>query len=99
MACSNKTYYKRNKGFSGSLLEWFNKCVDNEDVFRTWYKVDAKGLIFSFARIISILELTDGDYLLGLLAADSEDGKELISYERLSAISAFALVSNEEDYN
>lgn len=98
MTYSNRTYYKRNKGFSGNLLEWFNKCVENEDVFRIWYKDGGEDQTCSYIRILSIMELADGDYLLGLVDTDTEEGKELISYERLSNISSFALVVNEEDY-
>ena len=40
MEITNKDFYERYKNFSGSFFEWFRACVNENDVFRFWYKGD-----------------------------------------------------------
>ena len=100
MTITNKDFYKRYKNFSGSFIEWFNTCVDENDVFRFWYKSDPDAEA-DYVKISSVIDI-GGDFLLGLKYVDwngdDEEGKEIVDFKRLSEVSAFEIIANEEDF-
>ena len=100
MKITNKDFYKRYRNFSGSFFEWFRACVDENDVFRFWYKDEPEDAESDYVQISSIIDI-GGDFLLGLKHADwngGEEGKEMVEFKRLSEVSAIEILANEEDY-
>lgn len=97
---TNRNFYRRYKNFSGSLIDWFNTCVDENDIFRVWYKGDDEDLEADYVQIVNVIDIKN-DYLLGLQTVEwkgEEPGKESVCYRRLSDISEFSIIANEEDY-
>lgn len=96
---TNKDFYNRYKNFSGSFFEWFRACVNENDVFRFWYKGDPEDAEADYVQISSVIDI-GGDFLLGLKYVDwndGEEGKEMIEFKRLSEVSVFEILANEED--
>ena len=99
MKITNKDFYKRYKNFSGSLFEWFRACVNENDVFRFWYKGEPEDAEADYVQISSVIDI-GGDFLLGLKYVDwndGEEGKEMIEFKRLSEVSVFEILANEEE--
>lgn len=99
MKITNKDFYERYKNFSGSLFEWFRACVKENDVFRFWYKGDPEDAEADYVQISSVIDI-GGDFLLGLKYVDwndGEEGKEMIEFKRLSEVSVFEILANEEE--
>lgn len=99
MTITNKDFYKRYKNFSGSFFEWFRACVDENDVFRFWYKGDPEDAEADYVQISSVIDI-GGDFLLGLKFVDwndEEEGKEMVEFRRLSEVRAIEIFANEED--
>lgn len=99
MKITNKDFYKRYKNFSGSFLEWFRACVNENDVFRFWYKGELEDAEADYVQISSVIDI-GGDFLLGLKYVDwndGEEGKEMIEFKRLSEVSVFGILANEEE--
>lgn len=98
---TNKGFYKRYKNFGGSLIDWFNTCVDEDDIFRFWYKDGVEDA--DFVKIVNVIDIGN-DYLLGLKIVDwnnvdEEEQKASVFYKRLSEVSSFMIIANEEDYD
>lgn len=99
MKITNKDFYERYKNFSGSLFEWFRACVNENDVFRFWYKGEPEDAEADYVQISSVIDI-GGDFLLGLKYVDwndGEEGKEMIEFKRLSEVSVFEILANEEE--
>lgn len=99
MKITNKDFYERYKNFSGSLFEWFRACVNENDVFRFWYKGEPEDAEADYVQISSVIDI-GGDFLLGLKYVDwndGEEGKEMIEFKRLSEVSVFEILANEEN--
>ena len=99
MKIANKDFYKRYKNFSGSFFEWFRACVDENDVFRFWYKGDPEDANGDYVQISSVIDI-GGDFLLGLKSVDwkgEEEGKEMVEFVRLSEVRTIEIFANEED--
>lgn len=99
MTITNKDFYERYKNFSGSFLEWFRACVDENDVFRFWYKDDPEDAEADYVKISSVIDI-GGDFLLGLKFVDwggGEEGKEMVEFKRLSEVRVFEIFANEEE--
>lgn len=99
MKIANKDFYKRYKNFSGSFFEWFRACVNENDVFRFWYKGEPEDAEADYVQISSVIDI-GGDFLLGLKYVDwndGEEGKEMIEFKRLSEVSVFEILANEEE--
>lgn len=99
MKITNKDFYKRYKNFSGSFLEWFRACANENDVFRFWYKNEPEDAEADYVQISSVIDI-GGDFLLGLKFVnwnDGEEGKEMIEFKRLSEVSVFEILANEEE--
>ena len=99
MKITNKDFYERYKNFSGSLFEWFRACVNENDVFRFWYKGEPEDAEADYVQIPSVIDI-GGDFLLGLKYVDwndGEEGKEMIEFKRLSEVSVFEILANEEE--
>lgn len=99
MTITNRDFYKRYKNFSGSFFEWFRACVDENDVFRFWYKGDPEDAEADYVQISSVIDI-GGDFLLGLKFVDwnsEEEGKEIVEFRRLSEVRAIEIFANEED--
>lgn len=99
MTITNKDFYERYKNFSGSFLEWFRACVDENDVFRFWYKDDPEDAEADYVKISSVIDI-GGDFLLGLKFVDwggDEEGKEMVELKRLSEVRVFEIFANEEE--
>ena len=99
MTITNKDFYKRYKNFSGSFFEWFRACVDENDVFRFWYKGDPEDAEADYVQISSVIDI-GGDFLLGLKFVDwndEEEGKKMVEFRRLSEVRAIEIFANEED--
>ena len=100
MKITNKDFYQRYKNFSGSFIGWFDHCLDENDVFRFWFKGDPEDAEADYFKISSVIDI-GGDFLLGLKHVnwnDEEEGKEMVEFQRLSEVSAFEIIANEEDY-
>lgn len=96
---TNKDFYKRYKNFSGSFFEWFRACVNENDVFRFWYKDDPEDMDADYVQISSVIDI-GGDFLLGLKFVDwndGEEGKEMVEFRRLSEVKVIEIFANEED--
>lgn len=96
---ANKDFYKRYKNFSGSFSEWFRACVDENDVFRFWYKDDPEDMDADYVQISSVIDI-GGDFLLGLKCVDWNDekeGKEMVEFRRLSEVKVIEIFANEEN--
>lgn len=91
---TNKDFYNRYKNFSGSFFEWFRACVNENDVFRFWYKGDPEDANADYVQISSVIDI-GGDFLLGLKYG--EGGKEMVEFVRLSEVRAIEIFANEED--
>lgn len=99
MTITNRDFYKRYKNFSGSFFEWFRACVDENDVFRFWYKGYPEDAEADYVQISSVIDI-GGDFLLGLKFVDwngEEEGKEMVEFRRLSEVRAIEIFANEED--
>lgn len=99
MKITNKSFYERYKNFSGSFFEWFRACVNENDVFRFWYKGDPEDANGDYVQISSVIDI-DGDFLLGLKFVDwngEEEGKEMVEFVRLSEVRAIEIFANEEN--
>lgn len=99
MKITNKDFYKRYKNFSGSFFEWFRACVNENDVFRFWYKGDPEDANADYVQISSVIDI-GGDFLLGLKCVNwnnEEEGKEMIEFRRLSEVRVIEILANEED--
>ena len=99
MKITNKNFYKRYRNFSGSFFEWFRACVNENDVFRFWYKDDPEDANADYVQISSAIDI-GGDFLLGLKPVDwngEQEGKEMVEFVRLSEVSAIEIFANEED--
>ena len=94
MEITNKDFYKRYKNFSGSFLEWFRACVNENDLFRFWYKDDPEDAEADYVQISSVIDI-GGDFLLGLKYG--EEGAEMVEFRRLSEIRTIAILANEEN--
>ena len=99
MRITNKDFYQRYKNFSGSFIEWFDTCLDENDVFRFWFKGDPEDTEADYVKISSVIDI-GGDFLLGLKYVDwnDDEGKEMVEFKRLSEVSAFEIIANEEDF-
>ena len=100
MEIMNKDFYKRYRNFSGSFFEWFRACVNENDVFRFWYKDEPEDAEADYVQISSVIDI-GGDFLLGLKCVDwndGEEGKEMVEFKRLSEVSTIEILANEEDY-
>lgn len=96
---TNKDFYKRYKNFSGSFFEWFRACVNENDVFRVWYKDDPEDAEADYVQISSVIDI-GGDFLLGLKFVDwnnEEEGKEMVGFRRLSEVKVIEIFANEEN--
>lgn len=96
---TNKDFYERYKNFSGSFFEWFRACIDENDVFRFWYKDDPEDMDADYVQISSVIDI-GGDFLLGLKCVNwngEEEGKEMVEFKRLSEVRAIEILANEED--
>lgn len=96
---TNKDFYERYKNFSGSFFEWFRACVNENDVFRFWYKDDPEDIDADYVQISSVIDI-GGDFLLGLKCVDwnnEEEGKEMVEFRRLSEIRTIAILASEEN--
>ena len=89
---TNKDFYRRYKNFSGSFFEWFRACVNENDVFRFWYKGDPEDANADYVQISSVI---GGNFLLGLKYG--EEGKEMVEFVRLSEVRAIEIFANEEN--
>ena len=99
MKITNKDFYKRYKNFSGSFFEWFRSCVNENDVFRFWYKGDPEAANGDYVQISSVIDI-GGDFLLGLKFVDwnvEEEGKEMVEFRRLSEVRVIEILANEEN--
>ena len=99
MKIANRGFYQRYKNFSGSFIEWFNTCADENDVFRFWFKDDPDAEA-DYVKISSVVDI-GRDFLLGLKYVDwngDEEGKEMVEFKRLSEVRVFEIIANEEDY-
>lgn len=99
MQIANKYFYERYRNFSGSFPEWFNACVDEHDVFRFWYKGDPEDMDADFVQLVGVIDINN-DYLLELKSVDwreNDEGKEMISFVRLSEVREFVIFATEED--
>lgn len=99
MKITNKDFYKRYKNFSGSFFEWFRACVNENDVFRFWYKDDPEDTEADYVKISSVIDI-GGDFLLGLKCVnwnDEKEGKEMVEFRRLSEVRVIEILANEED--
>ena len=100
MQITNKDFYKRYKNFSGSFIDWFNTCVNEDDVFRFWYFDDEEDATADFVKIKGVIDIGT-DYILQLQSEawnEEEEGKETFTFTRLSNVRSFMLLANEEDY-
>lgn len=99
MKITNKGFYERYKNFSGSFFEWFRACVNENDIFRFWYKDDPEDMDADYVQISSVIDI-GGDFLLGLKRVgwnDEEEGKEMVEFRRLSEVKVIEIFANEED--
>lgn len=100
MTITNKDFYERYKNFSGSFLEWFRACVDENDVFRFWYKDDPEDETADLVQIVSVVSIGNDDFLLGLKFVDwndDEEGREMVEFKRLSEVRVFEIFACEEE--
>lgn len=93
MEITNRDCFDRNVGFSGYICDWFEKHVKPADLFRIWFRDDPDGTC-DFYHIINVITTGD-DIFLGMVPYDCNDNP--IYWHRLSEISSFAILTNEED--
>ena len=99
MKMTNKDFYKRYNNFSGSFLEWFRACVNENDVFRFWYKDDPEDTEADYVQMSRVIDI-GGDFLLGLKCVNwnsEEEGIEMVEFRRLSEVRVIEILANEED--
>ena len=87
------------KGYYGDLLTWFLDEDIEYKLFRVWFKNDPDDMECSFMYFTQIINLENGDYLVGLQPYD--DTREnsrypQITYHLLSEIH-FAYYEEDQD--
>lgn len=99
----NENFYETNNGFCGTFEEWFNKCVDSNNVFRFWYHNMPEDSRCLFGSIVSVIEIPN-DYLLAIdFDYDYDDGalyrgnsdKKSLSYCKLSEFRDISIYEND----
>lgn len=95
MEITNKDFFKNieKQGYAGNIIDWYKYCVKPSDLFRIWFKDNPDGTC-DFYHIVNVITAGD-DIFLGMVPYDCNDNP--VYWHRLSEISSFALLPNEED--